>query len=111
MESTTPSPRPRHGYHNLMMTLLVAGVGVLVFDRAPSGSALSVPSAQAAPPEEDSSDPSGRISAADQRKQIIGELRSLNPQVGQLEATIKKGIKVTEMPQQKDAGAAPTKAN
>lgn len=112
MESTTPTSRPRHAYHNLMLTLLVAGVGVLIFDRAPSDSRLlNVSTAMAQPPEEEAADPSGRVNPAEQRKQIIAELKTLNTKVSQLEATIKKGIKITEMPKQKDAADAPTKAN
>ncbi|MCC6228272.1 MAG: hypothetical protein IT432_03490 [Phycisphaerales bacterium] len=112
MESTTPTSRPRHAYHNLMLTLLVAGVGVLIFDRAPSdGRVLGVSTALAQPPEEEIVDPTGRVNPADQRKQIIAELKSLNTKVSQLEATLKRGIKITEMPQQKDSGVAPTKAN
>jgi len=112
MESTTPTPRPRHAYHNLMLTLLVAGVGVLILDRAPSESRLmNVSTALAQPPEEEAADPTGRVNPADQRKQIISELKTLNTKVSQLEATIKKGIKITEMPQQKDTATAPTKAN
>lgn len=114
MERHPSNPRPRHAYHNLMLTLLVAGVGVLIFDRAPSGwSAMNVSTAMAQPPEEDSTDVSGRVNPADQRKQIITELRSLNTKVSQLEATIRRGIKITEMPQIQQppkSDAAPTKA-
>lgn len=113
MESNTPTPRSRHAYHNLMLTLLVAGVGVLIFDRAPSEPRLlDVSSAMAQPPEEESVESTGgRVNPADQRKQIIAELKTLNTKVSQLEATLKKGIKITEMPKQKDAADAPTKAN
>lgn len=114
MDATTPTStsRSRIGYQNLMLTLLVAGVGVLILDRAPSSAApLGVSTALAGPPEDDASDPSGRTSAAEQRKQIIAELKALNTKVGQLDATIRKGIKITDMPQVKDSGAVPTKSN
>jgi len=62
------------------------------------GSWLSQAQAQASVPPDD--DESGRISAAEQRKQIINELRALSVRLERLETQLNRGlsVKVTEMP-------------
>lgn len=109
---------PRIPHRNAPNTLTVVTavlLGFLVLDRiaAPSGTGSFGPSqasaqvrsvksgTPAAGPEEEPSD--SRISAADQRKQMIAELRAISQRLDRVEAVLSKGIqvKVTDMPEMK----------
>ena len=88
----------KRGYSNLMLTAIAALLALNLADRAtgPDGSIASVAStAQAGPPQ------AGElVSAAQQRKMIISEIKSLSDRVDRLDKAIRAGInvKVTEMP-------------
>lgn len=96
--------------------LIAVLLGFLILDRiaapsgvlAPSQAGAQVHSVKSAPsstpargPEDEASD--SRISAADQRKQIIAELRAIQQRMDRFEAVLSKGIsvKVTDMPEMK----------
>jgi hypothetical protein len=85
----------RIGYLNAVLTVIAVMLGMLVVDPV----AFS-PAAAVAGPGEDN--PTGLVSAADQRKMIISELKKLTTKMESLESTIKSGsisVKVTEMPE------------
>jgi hypothetical protein len=99
MPATTRSQRL---YTNAALTIIAGLLGVIALDR--SGPLVSQANAQQHQPAthgggDDEAD-AGRVSAADQRKVIIAELRNLSSRVDHLEGTLSKGIsvKVTEMP-------------
>jgi hypothetical protein len=94
--STNTNTEPRRiGYLNAVLTVIAVMLGMLVVDRV----AFS-PAAAVAGPGDDN--PKGLISAADQRKIMISELKKLTTKMESLESTIKSGnltVKVTEMPE------------
>lgn len=94
--TTTDSPRPRL-YTNAALTLIAGLLAIQTFGVHES-SLLRQASAQIGEPTEDEG---GRVSAADQRKQIIAELRTLGQRLERMDALLQRGlsVKVTEMPQ------------
>jgi hypothetical protein len=80
---------------NTLLGIIAVSLSVIAFDTVSANPSL-VPSAMAQPVE----DEGGRVSAAEQRKVIIAELRTLSSKVEKLDAHIAKGIsvKVLEMP-------------
>jgi hypothetical protein len=98
----------RRSYTNGVLTAIAALLGVIVLQQTnstgPQGAALAqvgvvgeqVPSEGAA---------TGLISAAEQRKAIISELKTMNDRLTAIEGALAKGInvKVTSMPAQKAA--------
>lgn len=106
-----------HGSSRGPLTVIAVLLGFLVLDRgtSPAGKSALGPSsasaqvrsvtgggggAHSAPPgEEESSD--GRVNPADQRKQMITELRSISQRLDRIEAVLSKGlsVKVTDMPE------------
>ncbi|MBK9189469.1 MAG: hypothetical protein IPM33_11000 [Phycisphaerales bacterium] len=94
--TTTDSTRPRL-YTNVALTLIAGLLAINTFG-ARDGDLLSQANAQVADQPEDDS---GRVSAADQRKQIIAELKSLSLRLDRMDAMLQRGlsVKVTEMPQ------------
>ncbi|MFZ4574890.1 MAG: hypothetical protein ACOYN0_10870 [Phycisphaerales bacterium] len=87
---------------NVILAAIAVSLGVIALDAVTSNPFFSRTAlAQPAGDEEN-----GRISAAEQRKQIIAELKTLQSKVERLDATIGKGIsvKVTELPRQEQAG-------
>lgn len=96
-------------YHNAVLTVVALLLGALVigrFDREPSA---SVTLAQATPPPRAAwSDPeeagaAARVSAAEQRKAIIAQLKDVSSRLDRIEATLKAGldVRVKEMPASK----------
>ncbi len=92
-------------YTNLALT----GVAVLLGAIALSGRPLpAVESVAAAQPEaglyNDGNEPTGMVSAAEQRKIMINELRQISARIERLETAMNKGInvRVKEMPAQAD---------
>lgn len=85
-----------HRYTNVLLTLIALSLGVIAFDSISANP--SVAGAAWAQPGDD--DEGGRISAAEQRKQIIAELKSMGARLERLDTQLQKGInvKVTEMP-------------
>ena len=110
--SDTPGVMTRRqgAYLNIAVTVLT---GVLALNVLGTREPSAMPQAFAAPPSnptdvgEDTI--SGRISAAEQRKQIISELKSLNQKLERIDAQVKGGltVKVTDMPADKQAKSEP----
>lgn len=107
------SPATRHptqrtlqmSYTNGALTAIALLLGVVAFQNA-GLSGVSTAHAQEPAPLAlggDDSDTSGRISAAEQRKQIIAELRTLQTKVERVEQIMNKGmnVKVVDMPEMK----------
>lgn len=81
---------------------------------APAGHAGLPGAALADPPADEPDEPgpgAGLVSAADQRKIMIAELRALSKRIEQLQARLDKGIsvKVAEMPEVRIQGAPASK--
>lgn len=99
-----PSPialvAPNHRHSSCLSFLggvAIASAIILPWFVLAPHAAQAQPAARAA---ESGDDPSGRISAAEQRKEMIGLLKGLSTRVERLETTIARGIsvKVTDMP-------------
>lgn len=93
-------------YTNLALT----GVAVLLGAIALGGRPLpALESAAAAQPESgvynDGNEPTGLVSAAEQRKIMINEMRQISARIERLETALNKGInvRVKEMPVQQDS--------
>ena len=97
---TTNAPRT---YTNVMLTLIAGLLAVSVLGHATS--LTSTANAQATPPE----DASGLISAAEQRKVMITELKAISARLDRLDATMSKvlNVKVVDMPPIKIQDSAP----
>ena len=97
----------RVGYTNVVLTVIAVCLGLLVVDRfseAPEAEAqvqTHSGSQQAADPKEEPGRGAGLISAADQRKQMIAELKKLSAKVDALDKSVQAGltVKVSEMPE------------
>lgn len=89
----------RTTYLNGVLTVIAALLALLVVDRVGEGPVGTM--AMAGPPTGEPDPKGGLVSAADQRKQIILELRALGKRLEQVEAQLKGGlsVKVTEMPE------------
>jgi hypothetical protein len=90
-----PQPRP---YTNVILTVIAGLLAVVAFDPG-RGAPVAISEAQAQPAQPDS-DENARVSAAEQRKVIIAELRALSSRVERVESTLNRGlsVRVTEMP-------------
>ncbi len=90
--------RPNRSYTNVMLTVIAGLLGVIAFDRA----SVDLTSRANAQPVEDvqPEDPTGRVSAAEQRKVMITELRNISVRLDRVEAALSRGIsvKVVDMP-------------
>ena len=96
--------RPRHaaGYQNGVLTVIAAFLGLIALERfaglagAPSEASAQVTGAAQREPGESG----GLVSAADQRKQIIAELKKMNQRLDQIDGKLKSpmSVKVTDMP-------------
>lgn len=88
----------RRGYSNLMLTVIAALLALNLADRAtsPAGSIASVATQAHA----QQSQPGEMVSAAQQRKLMIAEIKSLGERIDKLDKTMRSGlsVKVTEMP-------------
>jgi hypothetical protein len=98
----TPSPaNPARTYTNAALTVIAGLLAVGVFQRS-DGQASLLPAALAQPADAEfnADDPSGRISAAEQRKVIISELRGIAARMERIESRLTSGlaVKVTDMP-------------
>lgn len=91
---------PPRNRDRLVGALLGANAVLLACVLFGQGGPSLVQSAVAAPPPSEESSTGGLISAAEQRKQIITEIKALSDRVGAVETLLKKGlnVKVTEMP-------------
>lgn len=98
---TASSPRRRNLFLNLAVAANAVMLGLLVVGQGGPGPRGLEASALAGPPAtSEEGDPTARISAAEQRKQMINELQSMSQRLNALDATLKKGVnvRVTEMP-------------
>ncbi len=98
-------PQKSRSYLNAVLTVHAVLLGVIAVNgiAGPSRSGVAVaqpPESYAGVPTPDGDDPSGRVSAAEQRKQMIGELRTIASRLDRIEGTLNKGlsVKVTSMP-------------
>jgi len=96
----------RRNYTNGVLTAIAALLGVIVLQQANSTGSAGVAAAQVGVVGERTATDdaaTGLISAAEQRKSIITELKSVNERLGAIEGALAKGInvKVTSMPAQK----------
>jgi hypothetical protein len=99
------------GYRNTVLTAiavllalnLLAGLDAGPSETLAQTRAVSGPgrAAEAAPPIDDESTPSARISAAEQRRTMIQELRGMSQRLDRIEAAMRAGlnVRVTEMPE------------
>lgn len=97
-------------YTNAALTV-IAGVLVLNWLATPSDFVGRANAQPADDMEIAPDDPSGRISAAEQRKQMIQELRGLSARMERIESALTRGInvKVTDMPAMKQSAEKPAK--
>jgi hypothetical protein len=102
----------RNGYLNGVLTVIAVLLALLLADRHLAGSSAGTALA-AAPEDQPTGEGAGLISASEQRKQMIAELRRMAARLERIEARLGAGIsvKVTEMPELKapasgDGGAA-----
>lgn len=97
---TANAPRT---YTNVMLTLVAGLLAISVLGRATSLSSTAF--ADTTQPEEGS----GLVSAAEQRKAMISELKAIASRLDRLDATMSKvlNVKVLEMPPVKLQGGAP----
>jgi hypothetical protein len=101
----TVAPQRRRGtYLNAVLTANAVLLGLVLVGNAPSGRAPSAPletAAMAQPPAEEV-ESGGRVSPADQRKQMISELQNISAKMAALEARLKGPltVKVLEMPRE-----------
>ncbi len=88
----------KRSYSNLMLTVIAGLLALNLVDRATTpGSGLGSVGAEA---QAQSGPGENMVSAAQQRKLMISELKSLSERVDRLDKTVRAGInvKVTEMP-------------
>ena len=115
----TTTPASGRGYLNAILTANAVLLGVIALSATGlSGPWTSVSHAQGPGAGDPEDPPQGRTSAAEQRKQIISELRGVAQRLDRIEATMGKGlsVKVTNFPAEfgqgsttKDAKAPGTK--
>ena len=99
----TGAPQKRRGtYLNAILTANAVLLGLVLVGNAPRGTALPTESSALAQPPEDG-DATARISAADQRKQIIAELQGISAKMAALDARLKGPLTVKVMDAPKDA--------
>lgn len=98
--SKTLAPQTDRTYTNVALTLIAGILAVQVLNQPGLGGLLPQASAQPSETEFSPDDPSGRISAAEQRKQMIAELRGMSARLDRVEAALTRGVsvKVTDMP-------------
>lgn len=94
----------RRSYTNGVLTVIAGCLSLIALDRVMG---LSTPAAYAQQAFADATQPEassgGMISAAEQRKTMINELRSIAQRMERLEAAMNRGltVKVSEMPELK----------
>lgn len=106
----------RRNYTNGVLTAIAALLGVIVLQQANTPGTQGTALAQVGIVGEKAvvdDAASGLISAAEQRKSIISELKTVNDRLAAIEGALAKGIsvKVTSMPAQKAALEGSTTTN
>lgn len=96
-------------YHNAVLTVIALLLAVLVVGRFDSGGWGGVTLAQGAAQPRASAEPeesgaAARISAAEQRKTMIAQLREISSRLDRIETVLRAGldVRVKEMPPTKD---------
>lgn len=104
------TPTTGRTYTNMALTVIAGLLAINTFDRARTGfvgeaqaqptTVRNAPGASAATPGFSEDESSGRINPAEQRKQIVTELRSIGTRLDRVEAVLRTGlsVKVTELP-------------
>lgn len=99
--------RPQ-SYLNLVLTVIAVMLGLLVLGQygtptAAQSGVTTTTHAAGGPDADDGPGPDGRISAAEQRKVMIAELRTMSKKIDQMQDLMAKGlnVKVTQMPELK----------
>ncbi len=100
--SSAPSAR-RSSYLNAVLTVIAVLMAITLLDRHVAPALWTGPSSAMAQPgsgEEGGTDGTGLISAGEQRKQMLAELRRMNMKLDKIETKINAGVsvKVTDMP-------------
>ncbi|MBM4107730.1 MAG: hypothetical protein FJ255_02785 [Phycisphaerae bacterium] len=103
-----------HRYHNALATVIAVLLAVLVVGRFDTERSSSVSLAQgsssvvrgAPPADQDETGAAARISAAEQRKIMITQLKEITARLDRLDAALRAGIdvRVKEMPASKKDG-------
>lgn len=90
----------RRSYSNAALTVIALFLGVIAVDRVTAGAPTANAQQRMSQPAGEPSE-GGMISAQEQRKQMIAELRSVSQRLDRIEGALHKGIsvKVTEMPE------------
>ncbi len=105
----TTTPARGRGYLNAILTANAVLLGVIALNSTGlTGPWTSVSHAQSPGVSDPEDTPQGRTSAAEQRKQMIGELRGIEQRLDRMEATLNKGlsVKVTNFPSDFGQGGA-----
>ena len=101
VQATNPTcaAHPRRVYAPIAVAV-AACFGAVVMLNPGQGGLLSSASAQQAASRAGEPGETGMVSAAEQRKEIISQLRTLNSKIERLESMMSKGlsVKVTDMP-------------
>lgn len=96
------TPNRSRSYLNGVLTVIAGLLALLVADRlsAPDAS-LGFTAAAVAQPDDESQPSGGLVSAADQRKLMIAELRKMSKRLDSIQSRLDSGltVKVTEMPE------------
>lgn len=93
MQSNAPKS---NGYLNAILTANAVILGIVALNGVAGPTGLErTAQAQASGSEEA---PSGMLSAAEQRKQMISELRGMSQRLEKIEGQLGKGVKITSMP-------------
>ena len=98
--STQNGQNSSRRYTNGMLTAIVALLGMIAVNQGGSASSALAEQPPTQPARGDDGDSGERVSAAEQRKVMISELRAIGGRMDRMEALLNKGIrvKVTEMP-------------
>lgn len=112
MDHANPASRIQSNWTSPLLSAIVGGAvvaGVLSLTGGTTSIGPAAAQAQPAGQPGESEDANGRISAADQRKEMISQLRNLSVRMERIEALLSRGInvKVTQMPASSGDDAAP----
>ena len=88
-------------YRDGMLTIIAVLLGLVVLQGSGGGIPQVMPEAQASAQPSDEPSSGGLVSASEQRKIMIAELRRLGARLDRIEAKINAGlnVKVTDMPE------------
>ncbi len=101
MEPTTNPAPTAHAASRTYLNVVLTAIALLLAVQAIKPDASWGTPALAQPGDVREEPANERISAAEQRKQIIAELRTLGRKLDKVDGMLTKGIKVSEMPELK----------